>query len=139
MPSDMRAQYWPLVVIIAAAILVVGTLAPWLKWFTTTMTITDRRVMLRQGVVLRRGHDVMIGSLIDVSWQAGVFDRLMGCGKLILTTPSDQMVLNDVPGTRRVADLFAGLTDNGYGEYLNDDYREAVSYTHLTLPTTPYV
>ena len=40
MPSDMRAQYWPLVVIIAAAILVVGTLAPWLKWFTTTMTIT---------------------------------------------------------------------------------------------------
>ena len=80
--------------------------------------------MLRQGVVLRRGHDVMIGSLIDVSWQAGVFDRLVGCGKLILTTPSDQMVLNDVPGTRRVADLFAGLTDNGYGEYLNDDYRE---------------
>ena len=127
MPTDMRTQYWPIVAAIAAVIIIVGTLAPWLKWFTTTMTITDRRVMLRHGVVVRRGHDVMIDSLIDVSWQAGVFDRMMGCGKLILTTPSGQMVLNDVPGVRRVADLFTDLTDGEYGgdsAYLSDDYCE---------------
>ena len=127
MPTDMRTQYWPIVAAIAAVIIIVGTLAPWLKWFTTTMTITDRRVMLRHGVVVRRGHDVMIDSLIDVSWQAGVFDRMMGCGKLILTTPSGQMVLNDVPGVRRVADLFTDLTDGeygGYSAYLSDDYCE---------------
>ncbi|WP_446909793.1 PH domain-containing protein, partial [Klebsiella pneumoniae] len=82
MPSDMRAQYWPIVVTIVVALIIVGTLSPWLTWFTTTMTITDRRVMLRHGVVLRRGHDVMIDSLIDVSWQATLFDRMMGCGTL---------------------------------------------------------
>ena len=127
MPSDMRAQYWPIVVTIAVALIIVGTLSPWLTWFTTTMTITDRRVMLRHGVVVRRGHDVMIDSLIDVSWQATLFDRMMGRGTLILTTPSDQMVLNDVPGARRVVDLFTDLTDNGYGEYLNDYCEESVT------------
>ena len=111
MPSDMRAQYWPIVVTIVVALIIVGTLSPWLTWFTTTMTITD----------------VMIDSLIDVSWQATLFDRMMGCGTLILTTPSDQMVLNDVPGARRVVDLFTDLTDNGYGEYLNDYCEESVT------------
>jgi hypothetical protein len=47
---------------------------------------------------------------------------MMGCGTLILTTPSDQMVLNDVPGARRVVDLFTDLTDNGYiNEAVNHD------------------
>ncbi|MGK2310118.1 PH domain-containing protein [Cutibacterium sp. V970] len=122
MTVEMRAQYWPIVAAIAAALILVGTVVPWLKWFTTTMTVTDRRVMLRHGVVVRRGHDVMIDSLVDVSWQAGVFDRIMGCGKLVLTTPSDQMVLNDVPGARRVADLLADLTD---GRYDGDEYGDS--------------
>ena len=40
MPSDMRAQYWPIVVTIAVALIFVGTLAPWLTWLTTTSSIT---------------------------------------------------------------------------------------------------
>ncbi|MSS45965.1 PH domain-containing protein [Cutibacterium sp. WCA-380-WT-3A] len=124
MPTAMRTQYWPIVAALAATIVIIGTVVPWLTWFTTTMTITDRRVMLRHGVVVRRGHDIMVDSLVDVSWQAGISDRMMGCGRLILTSASDQMVLNDVPGPRRIADLLAELTDGeyaGYGGYLDDD------------------
>ena len=128
--SHCGAQYWPIVAIVAVALIIVGTIIPWMKWFTTTMTITDRRVMLRHGVIVRRGHDVMIDSLVDVSWQADVVDRMMGCGKLILTTPSDQLVLDDVPGARRVADLFADLTDGRYdGDEDLDDYQQPWNVT----------
>ena len=130
MTLEIRAQYWPIVAIVAVALIIVGTIIPWMKWFTTTMTITDRRVMLRHGVIVRRGHDVMIDSLVDVSWQADVVDRMMGCGKLILTTPSDQLVLDDVPGARRVADLFADLTDGRYdGDEDLDDYQQPWNVT----------
>ena len=72
----------------------------------------------------------MIDSLVDVSWQADVVDRMMGCGKLILTTPSDQLVLDDVPGARRVADLFADLTDGRYdGDEDLDDYQQPWNVT----------
>ncbi|WCC79401.1 PH domain-containing protein [Cutibacterium equinum] len=126
MTVEMRAQYWPVVAAIAAALIIVGTIVPWLRWFTTTMTVTDRRVILRRGVIIRRGHDIMIDSLVDVSWQAGVHDRMMGCGKLILTSPSDQLVLTDVPGVRRLADLFADLADQRHGgdEYGYDDQQQ---------------
>ncbi len=130
MTLEIRARYWPIVAVVAVALIIVGTIIPWLKWFTTTMTITERRVMLRHGVIVRRGHDVMIDSLVDVSWQADVVDRMMGCGKLILTTPSDQLVLNDVPGARRVADLFADLTDGRYdGDEDLDDYQQPWNVT----------
>ncbi|MDO4413328.1 PH domain-containing protein [Cutibacterium sp.] len=116
MTVDIRTQYWPMVAIVAAGLIIFGTILPWLVWFTTTMTITNRRVRLRHGVIVRRGHDIMLDSLVDVSWQASVFDRIMGCGKLILTTPSDRMVLNDVPGARRVTDLFTDLAHRRYDE-----------------------
>ena len=130
MTLEIRARYWPIVAVVAVALIIVGTIIPWLKWFTTTMTITERRVMLRHGVIVRRGHDVMIDSLVDVSWQADVVDRMMGCGKLILTAPSDQLVLDNVPGARRVADLFADLTDGRYDvdEDL-DDYQQPWNVT----------
>mgnify|MGYP003300907230 CR=1 FL=1 len=43
---------------------------------------------------------------------------------------------NIVPSTRENAQLFVGVVTNYYG---NPPGARTVSYTHLTLPTTPYV
>lgn len=134
MPDRWQPWGTRAVLIAAAVVVVVWTLLPWLRWATTTLTVTNRRVMTRSGIVVRRGRDVRIDSLVDVSWQAGPLDRLMGCGTLTLTTAVEEpLVLHDVPGARHVVDLFSDLDRHDEEEFedLDDEFEE---YGEVTGP-----
>lgn len=103
MPSDWR-PWGPWATIAAGAVLlVIGTLLPWLRWLTTTYTITDRRIITRRGILTRTGHDIPLHRINDVSYERGLTDRMLGCGTLVLTTAADDPVtLPDVPHVEQV-------------------------------------
>jgi uncharacterized membrane protein YdbT with pleckstrin-like domain len=101
--------------VLAAGILVVCffTLRPFLRWLTTSYTVTNRRIILRSGIVRRSGRDVSLQRIGDVSYARGLLDRVLGCGTLVIWDPGDssRSQLVDVP---RVKELRVTIADVMY-------------------------
>jgi len=70
-----------------------------LSWLAATYTLTDRRILTRTGILTRRGHDIPLNRISDVSYEKGLFDRILGCGTLVISDASQQgrVALPDVP------------------------------------------
>lgn len=97
---------WVLTLVLAAWLV----LRPFLRWLSTTYTVTNRRLITRTGVLTRRGHDVPVSRITDVSYERGLLDRLLGCGTLVVSDAGDRgpLVLSDIP---RVEQVHLELTD----------------------------
>ena len=93
-----------------------------LRWMTTTYTVTNRRLITRTGVLSRRGHDIPLTRINDVAYEHGLVDRLFGCGTLVISDASERgsVVLHDIPQVERVhlqiSDLLFGGTAGRYEE-----------------------
>lgn len=92
------------VLVVAAAILVWFTIRPFLVWLTASYTVTNRRLINRSGVFVRKGRDIPLHRINDVSFERGVFDRLLGCGTLVISDASTEgrSVLPDVPHVEKL-------------------------------------
>lgn len=117
MPADLQ-PFGPFVVV---AVLGLGVLAwvvrPFLRWLSSTYTLTTRRMVTRTGILTRRGHDVALNRVNNVASERTLLDRMLGCGTLVLNTASDAapIVLKDIPDAERVQllmnDLIFGLDE----------------------------
>jgi len=93
----------PLVRLVVAAVailaLMLWLIVPVLRWRTTTYELTTRRLRLREGIVTRRGRDIPLARINDVSFQKGLLDRLFGSGRLVVESAGEhgQIVLTDIP------------------------------------------
>jgi membrane protein YdbS with pleckstrin-like domain len=85
--------------ILLACLAVWFVLRPLVVWATATYTVTDRRLITRRGVIVRRGHDIPLARISDVAYEFGPIDRLLGCGTLIISDASThgQVRLHDIP------------------------------------------
>ena len=102
-PEDSR--YWALPTIwIVVLILSVPLLAiPWIKWISSTYTVTTKRIITRKGIFTRTGHDLPLTRISDVQLEKNFDDRLFGCGTLALQTSADDpLLLRDVPKVEMV-------------------------------------
>ena len=77
---------------------------PFLRWRAMRVVVTDARVMTRRGVVSRRGRDLPLSRIGDLSFTRGPLDRVFGSGTVVLTPTGDSppLVLRRMPG---VADV----------------------------------
>ena len=68
-----------------AVVLLLWWLAyPLLRWRTTVYELTTRRMRLRDGILTRRGRDIPLSRITDVSFRKGMLDRVLGCGTLVV-------------------------------------------------------
>lgn len=82
---------------------IVFVLVPFLRWLTSTYTLTNRRVITRQGIFSKRGHDLPLSRINNVTYEHSLTDRMLGCGTLVFSTASESPVaLPDVPHVERV-------------------------------------
>lgn len=72
---------------------------PLIIWATATYTFTDRRLITRTGVIVRRGHDMPLARISDIAYEFGPIDRLLGCGTLLISDASTHgtIKLHDIP------------------------------------------
>jgi uncharacterized membrane protein YdbT with pleckstrin-like domain len=93
------------------AILVLGVvlaiwlvILPFLRWRTTTYTITNRRLITRGGIFNKVGKDLPLNRINEVSYERSLMDRMLGCGSLIVQTAAEDgtIVLRDVPDVEHV-------------------------------------
>lgn len=112
-PADART--WALAAIwIAVAILSIPALIiPWIKWSSTTFTITTKRVITRTGIIKRTGHDLPLTRISDIQMEKDLQDRFFGCGTLALQTSADDpLLLHDVPKVEMVQVEISNLLFN---------------------------
>jgi uncharacterized membrane protein YdbT with pleckstrin-like domain len=85
-------------------VLVIWALRPFLDWFFSTYTLTNRRLITRRGVFTRTGLDMPLYRINDVRSERGVIDRILGCGTLVVSAASDlgTTTLPDVPRVEQV-------------------------------------
>lgn len=102
-PPDLQpwASYAAVAVFVILFVWLV--LLPFLRWVTSTYTITDRRIITRKGIINKVGHDLPLRRINNVNYERSLTDRMLGCGTLILETAAGQpLVLPDVPQVERV-------------------------------------
>ena len=109
-PSGSAAVTERLVVAaVAILVLMVWLMVPVLRWRLTTYELTTKRLRMRDGILTRRGRDIPLTRISDVSFQQGPLDRLLRSGRLVVESAGErgQIVLNEIPHVERVqATLF---------------------------------
>ncbi|WP_020392101.1 PH domain-containing protein [Kribbella catacumbae] len=101
---------------------------PFLNWFFSSYTLTNRRLITRHGILTRTGRDIPLMRINDVSYEHGLIDRMLRCGTLQIQSASEggQVVLPDVPHVEqmhlKMSDLLFGGPDGKPGDgYLDDE------------------
>ncbi len=104
MVAESSRQILSWVIIGLALILFVAfSVLPFLRWWTTTFTVTNRRLITRRGILNKSGHDLPLIRINNVEYQRSLLDRMLGCGTLTLTTAAeDPLTLHDIPDIERV-------------------------------------
>jgi uncharacterized membrane protein YdbT with pleckstrin-like domain len=117
-PQDPPLLVW-LVWGVAAAGVARWVVWPFLNWLGASYTVTNHRVITREGVFTRLGHDLPLRRINDVFYEHSLLDRVLGCGTLVIAASErGEVVLPDVPAVEHlhltVTEL---LFDDGYDGY----------------------
>jgi uncharacterized membrane protein YdbT with pleckstrin-like domain len=98
---DGDAQPWLRGLVGLVWLIVVAKWGTWplLVWWFTQYTVTNRRLILRVGVLSRTGHDIPLQRINDVSFAHSWIERILDCGTLTVESAGErgQVVLKDIP------------------------------------------
>ncbi len=89
-------------------------LRPVLLWATAVHAVTDRRIITRWGILTRRGHDIPLKRVSDISIEINLIDRPFGCGTLVITNASTDgnVHLHDIPHVEQTKLLIHNLVND---------------------------
>ena len=109
--------------IVAVLVLLWWVLRPFLDWLTATYTITTKRLITREGLVSRQGHDIPLARISDVAYDQGILDRMLGCGTLVVSDASTHgsVRLHDIPDVEQVQRRLTELLDPHVGGTARSD------------------
>jgi uncharacterized membrane protein YdbT with pleckstrin-like domain len=89
--------------VLAVLAVAIWTVAPLVRWACRTDTLTNYRLISREGVFKRTGRDIPMDRVHAVSYQQGLIERLLGAGTLHVQTAAQQadVALDDVAHVKR--------------------------------------
>ena len=90
--------------VLALAVAMIWVVIPFVRWMTSTYTVTNRRLITRSGILTRTGRDIPLFRINDVAYEKDLLDRILGCGTLIISDASEKagLVLPDIPHVEQV-------------------------------------
>jgi membrane protein YdbS with pleckstrin-like domain len=117
--APIAVAYLLAVVIGGPALWLIGRLA---RWFGTSLVVTDRRIVLRSGVLGRRLVNLRMQRIVDTHCNQRPLERLIGSGRIILEVEGEEggVALDDVRRPRalqRVINRQLNQMDAGYQPY----------------------
>lgn len=103
-------------------------LVPVLRWKSTHFIVTDRRVMIRHGVMTHTGIDIPMNRISNVQFRHGLVDRMLRTGTLVIVASSDDpLEFDDIPEVQRVHSLLYhqvfDATSGSYDAYPDNRYQ----------------
>ncbi len=99
---------------VAILALMLWLTVPVLRWRTTMYELTTRRLRVRTGILTRHGRDIPLARINDVSFEKGLLDRLLGCGRLVVESAGEhgQIVLTEIPHVEYVHSTLFRLVED---------------------------
>jgi len=115
--------YTPYVRIGVTAVVVIlliwWAVVPYLRWVTTSYTLTTHRFNISTGILNKSQDDIPLAKVNSVSSDQRLLERILGCGTLVVESASDtgEIKLTDIPRIQTVrAELFRLVEDASDGE-----------------------
>ncbi|HVF06542.1 MAG TPA: PH domain-containing protein [Frankiaceae bacterium] len=98
---------------LAALAFVLAVIVPYVRWYTTHFVLTTRRVIMREGLIARKGRDLPIFRINDVTFEHTMLERLLGAGTLVVESAGErgQVTLSDIPHVEDVQRAIYSLID----------------------------
>jgi membrane protein YdbS with pleckstrin-like domain len=95
------------VLALALLLLLTVVLVPLLRWCTTHYVITTHRLLFREGVLARRGRDLGLARITDVSYTQTLWERIINSGTLSIESAGESgpTVLRQIPDSDGVQQL----------------------------------
>jgi uncharacterized membrane protein YdbT with pleckstrin-like domain len=92
---------------VALLLLLVVVVAPLLRWRSTHYVITTHRLLFREGVLARRGRDIGLSRITDVSYRQTLWERIINSGTLTIESAGEggATVLRQIPDSDGVQQL----------------------------------
>jgi len=130
--GDQQRNLRLLVLLVAVVAFVWLVVAPYVRWATTHFVLTTRRVLMREGLVARKGRDIPIFRINDVTFEHTMVERLVGAGTLVVESAGErgQVTLKDIPHVEDVQREIYTLIDK-------DDTRRRGGPAGEDAPTAP--
>lgn len=99
---------WALIVVVGVGVILLPKL---LGWWTSTYTITDKRIITRSGLFTQVGREIPIRRVSGVSHEKDLLDRVFGCGSLKVESSAEvtSVIFNDVPNVEDVQRMLSEL------------------------------
>jgi uncharacterized membrane protein YdbT with pleckstrin-like domain len=96
-----------LVLAVAVVLILFVVVGPLLRWRTTHYVITTHRLLFRAGVLARRGRDIGLSRITDVSYRQTLWERLVNSGTLTIESAGEggATVLERIPDSEGVQQL----------------------------------
>ena len=94
------------VAVVWAALVLWRCAGPTIRWRSTHFIITDRRVLVRDGVFTHTGIDIPMNRIASVQFRHRLSERVFGTGTLIIDAASgDPLEYHDIPDVEHVHGL----------------------------------
>ena len=121
-----------LIALVMLLIIVFACVKPVLEWFTTNYVFTDRRIIVRSGLIVRRGRDMPLSRINDVSFVHRPIERILNSGTLFVESggTNGQLVIRDVPNVESIQSEISRLRER-------DDERRRGQFSGEGAPGTP--
>jgi uncharacterized membrane protein YdbT with pleckstrin-like domain len=104
-----------LVLVAAVLISLVWLLIRYARWHTTSFVLTNDRLVRRSGVIAKRGREIPLDHINDISYHQTIFDRIIGAGDVSIESAgrSGQEVFPDLPKPGLIQNEIYRLIEQG--------------------------
>lgn len=110
---------WIAVAVVSVVALALWSFIPYLRWKTTSYTLTTHRFNISTGILSKSDDDIPLAKVNSVSSDQSFIERLLGCGTLVVESASDKGEINlkDIPKIQSVrSELFRLVEDAADGD-----------------------
>jgi uncharacterized membrane protein YdbT with pleckstrin-like domain len=92
--------------VLAAAVVValLWLLLRYARWHTTSFVLTNHRVVHRTGIIAKKGREIPLDHINDISYNQTVFGRIIGAGSLTIESAGErgQELFPNLPKPSRI-------------------------------------
>ena len=106
---DNVAFYLGLVAVLRLTILTI-------LWWIERIVITDKRVMLAQGIITHNVGMMPLGKVTDLTFRRSLGGRIFGYGTLIVESAGQIQALNKISYMPRPEEIYEALSELVFGE-----------------------
>ncbi|WP_214364355.1 PH domain-containing protein [Pseudonocardia sp. H11422] len=106
---DNLTFYLALVAVIRFTILTI-------LWWIERIVITDKRVMLAQGIIVHNVGMMPLGKVTDLTFQRTLGGRMLGYGTLVVESAGQIQALNRIDYMPRPEEIYEALSELVFGE-----------------------